>query len=129
MRPDLQISKLIVESAEHMTLVDSNSFDLVVHTLLLCSVENYQLVLDEIYRVLKPGGVCVFIEHSLNVDNKLSMLVQKLISPIWCMLQECRFLPMQSILQNETRYSEVKLQKFELLGLISDPVIFGYGKK
>lgn len=129
MRPDLQISKLIVESAEHMKSLESNSFDMVVHTLLLCSVENYRLVLDEVYRVLKPGGVCVFIEHSLNVENKLNMLVQKLISPIWCMLQECRFLPMQAIMENETQYAELKLDKCHFLGIISDPVIFGYGKK
>ena len=68
-RDDLKISKLIMNHAENMHSIESNSMDAVVHTFTLCSVKNTDMVLSEIYRVLKPGGVCLFIEHS--IDNKV----------------------------------------------------------
>jgi ubiquinone/menaquinone biosynthesis C-methylase UbiE len=38
-------------------------FDVQVSTLVLCSVDNPSQVLQEIARVLKPGGRYVFLEH------------------------------------------------------------------
>lgn len=52
-RKDLTISKLIVNSAEKMSSVESNSMDVVVHTFMLCSVPDSNSALKEIYRVLK----------------------------------------------------------------------------
>lgn len=43
--------------------VDSESFDVVVCTLVLCSVADVDATLAEARRVLKPGGRFVFIEH------------------------------------------------------------------
>src|SRR5258708_5314923 len=48
--------------AERLVAAD-NSMDAVVGTLVLCSVRNQQTALQEILRVLKPGGRFVFIEH------------------------------------------------------------------
>ncbi|RMD46521.1 MAG: class I SAM-dependent methyltransferase, partial [Aquificota bacterium] len=42
---------------------EENSFDSVVSTLVLCSVFSPVKVIEEIKRVLKPGGMFVFIEH------------------------------------------------------------------
>lgn len=72
-RTDLTISKLVVNHAENMKSIESNSIDAIVHTFILCSVENHNLVLNEIYRVLKPGGVCIFMEHS--IDNEVNVLI------------------------------------------------------
>ncbi|QZY53720.1 class I SAM-dependent methyltransferase [Crassaminicella profunda] len=44
---------------------DDHTFDAVVATLIFCSVDNVRLALEEIYRVLKPGGKIYFIEHVL----------------------------------------------------------------
>ena len=52
-----------------MESIESASMDAVVHTFILCSVKDSDKVLSEIQRVLKPGGVCVFIEHS--IDDKV----------------------------------------------------------
>ena len=65
-RDDLKVSKLVLNHAENMHSIESNSMDAVVHTFILCSVKNSDTVLSEIHRVLKPGGVCVFIEHSVD---------------------------------------------------------------
>ena len=69
-RQDLNISKLVLNHAENMHSIKSNSVDAVVHTFILCSVRNSDAVLKEIYRVLKPGGVCVFIEHSIDKEAR-----------------------------------------------------------
>lgn len=48
--------------AEDLDFPDS-TFDTVVSTFTLCSVKDLNQVLDEIYRVLKPGGRFLFLEH------------------------------------------------------------------
>lgn len=43
--------------------IASGTVDLVISTLVLCSVPSVSQVLQEILNVLKPGGTFVFIEH------------------------------------------------------------------
>ncbi|MGB7293655.1 MAG: class I SAM-dependent methyltransferase [Thermodesulfobacteriota bacterium] len=57
---------------KHMS-VDSlpfpdNTFDSVVSTFTLCSVENVNKALSEVKRVLKQGGRFFFLEHGLSPD-------------------------------------------------------------
>lgn len=49
-------------SVEALSFSD-DSFDTVVSTLVLCTVEDLPLALSEIARVLRPGGRLLFIEH------------------------------------------------------------------
>ncbi|HSR68511.1 MAG TPA: class I SAM-dependent methyltransferase [Acidobacteriota bacterium] len=44
------------------------SFDCAVSTWTLCSIADVEAALGEIYRVLKPGGRFVFIEHGLSPE-------------------------------------------------------------
>lgn len=44
------------------------SFDCVVSTFTLCSISQVKQALGQIYRVLKPGGRFLFLEHGLNPD-------------------------------------------------------------
>ena len=48
--------------AEGMQIEDG-SIDVVLSTLVLCSVADSQVVDRDIHRVLKPGGRFVFLEH------------------------------------------------------------------
>ncbi len=64
-RSDLSTSnqfKYVHASVESLPFED-NTFDTVVGTLLLCSINDINLALKEIKRVLKPGGSYLFIEH------------------------------------------------------------------
>ena len=122
------MAKLIVSKAEEMNGIESNSMDLVVHTFTLCSVDKYELVLDQIYRVLKPGGVCVFIEHSLDCQNIFRKSIQKLIAPLWFMLFDCQFKDIKTIL-SKSKYRIIDLNETCCLGYISDPIVYGFGKK
>lgn len=49
----------------------SDRFDYVVSTWTLCSIAGLDQALQEIHRVLKPGGKFVFIEHGLSPDPTL----------------------------------------------------------
>lgn len=57
------------------------TFDNVVSTLVLCSVQDVRMSLKEIRRVLKPAGSLLFIEH-FRGEGVLG-LVQDCIRPLW----------------------------------------------
>ena len=71
-------------SAKAETLpFDDSSFDTVVSTLVLCTVESPAKSLQEIHRVLKPDGLLIFIEHVHAHDNPGRARWQRRIEPIW----------------------------------------------
>ena len=65
--------KVRVERAPAENLpVDKESFDVVVSTLVLCTVGDPRRALAELRRVLKPGGRLLFIEHVRAEDPGLA---------------------------------------------------------
>ena len=46
----------------------SDLFDCVISTWTLCSIANVERALFEVRRVLKPGGVFLFVEHGVSPD-------------------------------------------------------------
>lgn len=56
-----------VGGTEQLPFGDS-SFDCVVSTFTLCSVAEERRAMSELYRVLRPGGKFVFLEHGLSPD-------------------------------------------------------------
>ncbi|CAN8239067.1 unnamed protein product [Cochlearia groenlandica] len=66
---------------ESIPLEDS-SVDLVVGTLVLCSVTNVTMTLKEIKRILKPRGMYIFIEHVAAKDGSFLRLVQNVLDPL-----------------------------------------------
>lgn len=61
----------------------ADSFDAVVATLVLCSVDEPKRVLDEVYRVLKPGGAFIFIEHVGAERGSSRRVWQGRVEPVW----------------------------------------------
>lgn len=57
------------------------SFDFVVSTWTLCSIENAREALSEVKRVLKPDGEFIFLEHGRSDDPRLARL-QDLLNPL-----------------------------------------------
>ncbi|MGF1512540.1 MAG: class I SAM-dependent methyltransferase [Elainellaceae cyanobacterium] len=68
--------------AERLDAEDS-SVDAVVSTLVLCSVENLTGTLQEILRVLKPGGTFYFVEHVAAPPQTGLRRVQGWLKPAW----------------------------------------------
>ncbi len=68
-------------SAEATTLADA-TYDTVVGSLVLCSVVDMGRVLEEISRVLAPGGQYLFLEH-VRSHRPMAGAVQQALEPVW----------------------------------------------
>ncbi|XP_045116454.1 methyltransferase-like protein 7A isoform X2 [Portunus trituberculatus] len=70
--PHLQVEDFVVTTGDRMEAVKDESVDVVVVTLVLCSLpsETIQATLKEIQRVLVPGGKFYFMEHIVEFDLK-----------------------------------------------------------
>jgi len=62
---------------------DDKSVDAVVGTLILCTVPDVSRTLQEVLRVLKPGGRFVFVEHVAAPRGSWRRRVQQLARPVW----------------------------------------------
>jgi ubiquinone/menaquinone biosynthesis C-methylase UbiE len=68
LRPNAAI---LAGKAETLSFADS-SFDTIVVTFVLCSVEDEDETLEEIARLLRPGGQLLFLEHVRDADPKIA---------------------------------------------------------
>ncbi|HZY91110.1 MAG TPA: class I SAM-dependent methyltransferase [Gemmataceae bacterium] len=50
---------------------DAGTFDCVVSSWTLCSIDDVSRALGEVYRVLRPGGRFLFLEHGLSPDPRV----------------------------------------------------------
>ena len=73
--------QMISSLAEQMSLAEQE-FDTVISSLVLCSVIDIDQVLREVYRVLKPGGQYLFMEH-VRHTAKIQSGVQNILNPLW----------------------------------------------
>jgi ubiquinone/menaquinone biosynthesis C-methylase UbiE len=64
-------ARVVHAPAEALPFEDA-SFDYVVSTLVLCTVDDPQRALAEARRLLKPGGQLLFMEHVRSDDPKLA---------------------------------------------------------
>ncbi|KAM6474440.1 thiol S-methyltransferase TMT1A-like [Liasis olivaceus] len=79
----LEFENFVVASAEDLSSVPESSVDVVVCTLLLCSVGNVKAALKEVLRVLRPGGAFYFIEHVAADRSTWTFFWQQICDPTW----------------------------------------------
>jgi ubiquinone/menaquinone biosynthesis C-methylase UbiE len=72
----------VIDSRGEALPFETASFDTVVCTYTLCSVDDPAAVLAEARRVLKPDGRFVFCEHGLAPDANIAKW-QRRIEPVW----------------------------------------------
>jgi len=70
-RSSIPVTRLQLDASKHLPFDDS-SFDTVVTTFTLCSIDNLPAALAEIRRVLKPGGRFIFFEHGRSDDPRIA---------------------------------------------------------
>jgi ubiquinone/menaquinone biosynthesis C-methylase UbiE len=66
---DGRAATVVEAPAEQLPFADA-SFDTVVSTMVLCTVEDPHAAIDEIVRVLQPGGSLLFVEHVRSTDSQ-----------------------------------------------------------
>jgi ubiquinone/menaquinone biosynthesis C-methylase UbiE len=74
-------TEFIQSGAESIPL-DNNSADTVMMTFTMCTINEVHSALDEIRRVLKPGGKLIFCEHGLAPDKSVQRW-QNRTNPLW----------------------------------------------
>ncbi|KAF7809104.1 methyltransferase-like protein 7A [Senna tora] len=126
--------KFIHGVGEAIPLSDA-SVDAVVGTLVLCSVKDVDVTLKEIKRVLRPGGLYVFVEHVGAKDRKMLRIVQTILNPVskkfcgWCHLNRdiggniCRA-GFSSVEQNMAYVTSS-----ELRNPLENPIVYGMAYK
>jgi len=137
--PNIKSEEIIVGFGEEMNMVEDNSMDVVVITLVLCSVNDVKKVLEQTKRVLVPGGKLFFMEHVRDWDashSKKQMIQDALtVSGIWPTLLDgcCLNREIHNDI-NEAGFSEVNMEKkyapidHPILSII-DPMIVGTATK
>jgi ubiquinone/menaquinone biosynthesis C-methylase UbiE len=100
-------------TAEHLEFAD-NSIDAVVSTLVLCSVEDLEGTLQEILRVLKPGGRFYFLEHVAAPQGTWLRRMQQWIRPVWKKLGDgCRPDRETWVALEQAGFEQVEYQRFQ----------------
>jgi SAM-dependent methyltransferase len=72
---------------ERLDLPDASA-DMVLSSLVLCTVSDPARVLAEVQRVLRPGGRYAFVEHVVAKDRPLLRRVQRLVRRPWAWIFE-----------------------------------------
>lgn len=80
----IKVEAFVRGSAEDMSMIADSSMHVVVSTHVLCSVTDVTQSLQEIMRVLVPGGKFYYIEH-IGFDSRspVRRLLQTMSEPVW----------------------------------------------
>jgi SAM-dependent methyltransferase len=78
---DLGREAEIIDAPAEALPFDENSFDTVVSTLVLCTVQDPERALEEVRRVLRPDGSFLFLEHVRSDSARLARWQDRLHGP------------------------------------------------
>ena len=121
--------QLKIGLAEDLGLKDG-SVDAVVGTLVLCSVDRVEVVLEEVLRVLKPGGRFYFLEHVAAPEGSWLGWLQRAVRPVWCrVLDGCR--PDRDTLSwiAQAGFAQLQWEAFQAPLPVVSPHICGFAEK
>lgn len=124
-------AKILSTESEQFPLPD-NYADIIICTLVLCSVKDPLRIISEVRRVLKPGGKYYFIEHVAAPQGTFLRSMQNFSNPINRIIADgcnCNRETWNAI--HHAGFSHVKLSHARMGGsmLIHSPHVFGYAVK
>lgn len=112
--PEVKLERLVVSGGEKLVGTANESVDVVVTTLVLCSVTDVKAVLNEVKRVLPQGGKYYFLEHVRAPPGTLAYRLQRLVSPIWWRVCHCSLDRDIGAFIEDAGFSDVQIQYFEM---------------
>ncbi len=118
-------------NAESIDFPDE-SFDYIISTLVLCSVNDQLNALKEMKRLLRPNGKLLFIEHVAAEDNPKLLTWQKRIEPFWKFIAgNCHLTRKTESVIKQAGFSAISVEKTAFLGApaLVKPVIKGIAYK
>ncbi|KAK9675932.1 hypothetical protein RND81_11G042400 [Saponaria officinalis] len=145
--PNQKMEKYAREAAEAAGLVSENfefvhavgeilpvkdaSVDAVIGTLVLCSVKDVDRTLQEVKRVLKPGGIYVFIEHVAAEDGTFLRLAQNILNPVQQLVGDnCHLTRESGRYISEAGFSEIISNVASIpKAFIVNPQVYGIARK
>ncbi|XP_061471269.1 N6-adenosine-methyltransferase TMT1A-like [Rhineura floridana] len=130
--PHLQMKCCFVAPAEDLHQIPDASVDVVVSTLVLCSVKSTEGVMREVLRVLRPGGAFYFMEHVAGALSSWSRFWQQIYDPVWKILFDGCHLTRETWKDLENAgFSELKLRHIQapIYCNLVKPHIVGYAVK
>jgi SAM-dependent methyltransferase len=93
---------------------EGETFDCVVSTWTLCSIPEAGRALSEVYRVLRPGGRFLFLEHGLSSHPKVQNW-QRRLNPIQRLVADgCRLDLDVPALVGSQPFADVRVERFEM---------------
>lgn len=113
----------VVAAQLHALSIPNESMDCVVSTYTLSGVDSPYKVMDEIWRVLKPGGLLLFCEQGRHPSRHVAYMQDK-ITPLWRRLFFGRALNLNMF--RLISGSGFKMDFFEMDRLPFKPTILGY---
>jgi SAM-dependent methyltransferase len=101
---------------ENVDISDEGTYDVVILTHVLCSVDSAEVVLANADRALKKGGRLIFMEHVLASEGSTLHWIQKqFIAPVLQSVGNgCKFLNLHEVVENHLRSDfDVEITDFE----------------
>lgn len=93
---------------------EESTFDSVVSTFTLCSIEQVERALSEVARVLKPGGRFFFLEHGLSPEPRVQKWQRRLNRLERLLADNCRLDRDIRTLVEQQPFRSVELETFYL---------------
>jgi ubiquinone/menaquinone biosynthesis C-methylase UbiE len=119
-RSTIEVNNLVL-NGENIPLADE-TFDSIVTTWTLCSITEVDRAIAEIYRLLKPGGKFLFIEHGISSETKIKNWQNRL-TPIQKVIADGCHLNRNIQKIVEKKFHHVNIEQFYVPKL---PKISGY---
>ncbi len=78
----ITIYNMGVDDEKLDSIIDDNSIDYVICTLVLCTIPDQNAAFDKFKKWLKPSGKLIILEH-IHAQNKPRRLLYNLVNPFW----------------------------------------------